>query len=232
MGELGTGKTLFLTFMAYLYHSAGAKLYANYILKNIPYTPIEKLSNLSELSESMNFLAIDEGWLSMDSRRSSSFSNLIMSRGILQSRKRKADVGITAQFYSSVDLRVRGLASYVILPSIHKVDENDKPTVLMIDIYKKKDMDRVGNKPAAKLPIPLHFGGIDICESYDTHEVVDEFDDGRQEYIKEVLEKERYINFDGNKSSLKAFIQVEELKEGNPISSSQASMVANYLKRG
>lgn len=229
VGDIGTGKTLMLTFFTLLYYAGGANIYANYVLEKIKYKPLNKLKSLLDLEIGQNFLAIDEGWLSMDSRRSGSTGNILMSRGILQSRKRCADVGITAQFLSSIDCRVRGLASYVLKPEIHETLRG-KPYSIKVEFFKQRDFERNTGRPILTQIFPMQFGSIDICEMYNTKEIVGEMGDNTREYIDEVLKDKRYLNFEGRKGELKALIQVEEMRKGNLITSAQATMAANYLR--
>ena len=109
VGGIGTGKTLLMTFMAL---DDERDVYANYQI-NIP--RFHKLSPAKlERVQKSALILIDEGYIWMESRTSSSMSNRFWTYVVFQSRKRTIDMVTTCQMYSSLDIRFRTMADWVI----------------------------------------------------------------------------------------------------------------------
>src|SRR5688572_27043115 len=108
VGKMGGGKTLTMTyFLAILYAELKLRVMTNYKL-NFPkrdngYVPELIDMNLMldpKNTQMMNCaIGLDEFWLWMDSRNSSSKVNKAISHILLQSRKRNVEIFITAQSY-------------------------------------------------------------------------------------------------------------------------------------
>ena len=102
LGNLGSGKTLYLVVI-------GVKLkrpiYSNFKLNLSNYRPLG-LHDLIDLETNVNVF-IDEAYTWIDSRVSGSSVNRYCSYVILQSRKTFTDVFLTAQLFSTVDIRFR-----------------------------------------------------------------------------------------------------------------------------
>lgn len=110
-GLLGTGKTLLLAYFASI--EKKQKIYANFNLKlkNFKRISPQELENLFE-----GLIEIDEAYSWFDSRTSNSTENrYLTNRLAFNSRKRGLTVIISAQLLSSVDVRFRKLAEFVIL---------------------------------------------------------------------------------------------------------------------
>lgn len=60
MGNLGAGKTLALTYLAWRNHRKGIKIYSNYELKSIPYVDVKSVNDVLGMRE--GFFAGDELW--------------------------------------------------------------------------------------------------------------------------------------------------------------------------
>lgn len=106
LGELGSGKTLFLSLLAKTAEHNKMPIYSNFTLrmkhvKNIDIGDLEMIRN--------GLLLIDEAYLWLESRASSSMLNKYISRLIFQSRKRGFDFFISSQLHGAVDLRFRFL---------------------------------------------------------------------------------------------------------------------------
>lgn len=105
-GHLGTGKTLFLTYLAKWANESDVDIYANF---NIGYDAAEVV-DVHDLEDIENgLLLMDEAYTWLDSRTSMSERNRYLSKMIFKSRKRKLDMFATAQLESSIDLRMRHL---------------------------------------------------------------------------------------------------------------------------
>lgn len=107
-GNLGTGKTLFLTIVGYF---AKTKIISNFKLnypnnKIVDEFDIKKFVNC-EYEDCIIFL--DEAYAYLESRLSNSNLNLIMSYILFQSRKKSVNLYLTCQLTSTIDLRFRQL---------------------------------------------------------------------------------------------------------------------------
>lgn len=103
-GSLGSGKTTLLTYFAYAEDER--QIYANYHIDKdncelIDVTDLEMITN--------GLILIDEAYLWMDSRLSTTERNRYLSRMAFQSRKRQLDIVMSAQLRGSIDLRIRHL---------------------------------------------------------------------------------------------------------------------------
>ena len=117
LGGLGSGKTLFLTWLG-LKNVGDSEVYANFhiIHPKVKFlTPVGfvKLA-LSTNKNKKYVILLDEvyGWL--DSRCSASRTNRLLDIVGLQSRKRNMDIFYTAQLGSSVDLRFRDITDIIV----------------------------------------------------------------------------------------------------------------------
>lgn len=109
LGNLGSGKTLFL---AYLSTKIKRKIYSNFVLKTKNYNEL-KVIDLLNLPNDIE-VYIDEGYTWLESRVSSKALNRYLSYILLQSRKRTINIYITAQLFSTVDLRFREQSNIII----------------------------------------------------------------------------------------------------------------------
>lgn len=109
MGKMGSGKTLSMTILAqYIKKLTESPLWANYTLKNS-----EKINTLSEIWKIENgIICLDEIWLTMDARLWN--DNVMMTRWINQTRKKKLIVMYTTQHIRQVEMRVRNATDFLI----------------------------------------------------------------------------------------------------------------------
>lgn len=103
-GFLGSGKSLFLTLLGV--QDSNRTVYTNFSLDldKAEEVTIEDLENIKK-----GLLLIDEGYMWLDSRLSSSEMNRYLSRFIFKSRKRQLDIFISSQLHRALDLRFRHL---------------------------------------------------------------------------------------------------------------------------
>lgn len=216
-GLLGSGKTLAITTLGYEFYSkCGATIFANYDIK-FPCEDIDRIKDLKDIRTKNNILLFDEIWLSADSRRSSTYANLITSSSMLQSRKRGFLVLWTSQNPHQVDNRIRDVTDYLFYPEILMSDENDIPIALRIQTHVKDINNRF--IPHNKFYL-VTYGHEDL---YDTHEVVTKIEDNA---YADLIEKylPQYIEMPLNKSQISSIILVDE-----SISQSTADIVADYI---
>lgn len=165
-GKIGSGKTLILTILGYMmatkYHE---NIYANYFLK-FPYKQLD-ISNLYKIGRRAIVL-LDEGYIWIDARVSSSNQNRVASYTQNQSRKRHIHILITTQLFSQLDLRYRQQCDGIIDCSCTYYITNDEiyTDAFMYDIY---DND---GELLHEWMIPA-VSAIPFFDLYDTYEIVE-----------------------------------------------------------
>lgn len=109
MGKMGAGKTLSMSILAsYAAHAMRAPLHANYGLQGS-----SKILSLDDVWKADNgIVCLDEAWLTMDSRMWK--DNVVLSRWINQTRKKKLIVFYTTQHIRQMELRARNATDILI----------------------------------------------------------------------------------------------------------------------
>ena len=102
IGAMGSGKTLL---MVYLATKSEREVYSNFKIY-IPNYKSLKITDLLDLKDNIDVF-IDEGYTWLESRTSGSALNRYLSYIVLQARKRLIDIIISAQMFSSIDVRFR-----------------------------------------------------------------------------------------------------------------------------
>lgn len=160
-GQMGSGKTLSLTRMVKEYSDKGMR-----ILSNIKFSfPHEHLS-LDILSDYANHseqfqdcvVVIDEAHVFLDSRRSISGRNVIISYFLTQTRKRNVKLFITTQHFGQVEKRLRQNVDVLIECTSFKTKEG-------LIIVRNKWVSHSKTKQE-------QFVGNDYFNLYDTSEIV------------------------------------------------------------
>lgn len=164
-GDIGTGKTLFMTLMAMMEQEK--PIYANYHLDCPNYRPLTP-SAIERLSGSALVL-MDEGYVWLESRISSSLSNRFWSHMVFQSRKRDLKIIVTCQMLSTIDVRYRTMADLYILAEKH-------PEGFAYTFYKpESNLSQSGVRKVARILIPFSLAE-QIYPHYDTFERVSAID--------------------------------------------------------
>jgi len=111
LGNLGSGKTLFTTYLAL---NDSRAVFSNYRIKR---DRSEKLTLENLFSDSLKdaLVIIDEAYVWLESRASSSNVNRVLSYLLFQSRKKGIDIVLTSQLYSVIDVRFRELSDYYVV---------------------------------------------------------------------------------------------------------------------
>lgn len=107
LGDVGSGKTLFTTYLA---SREKRPIYSNYKLKIPCYHPLFP-ETLNKLNKPALILG-DEIYRWIESRTSGKHLNRYMSYILFQSRKKGLDFAVTAQLESTIDIRFRQMANY------------------------------------------------------------------------------------------------------------------------
>jgi GTPase SAR1 family protein len=131
LGQRGSGKTLFMTYLAHEYHKEGKKIYANYHLKEIPYTYItfEELSKLPDwLYDGIVFL--DEIHIGADSYEVFKKSNKMITTFATQLRKRRITLFYSTQVFKMATKRLRDQTNFLMT-----CDHTQPPGFVKIELY-------------------------------------------------------------------------------------------------
>lgn len=121
-GKTGSGKTLHTAIDALVDLLNGRKIYSNMTFYHFPYTKINLLDMVDAVIDNRNdftdsspkTLILDEIQTLMDSRRSTSRSNIDFSLFISQCRKRGFNVIYTSQYLNGADIRLRQLTDKLV----------------------------------------------------------------------------------------------------------------------
>jgi len=160
MGELGAGKTLCLTYFALRNYHKQRQLFMNYHLKKLPYTYVKSPEDILNMRD--GFAGLDELWTWADSRISSSKKNKFITLVLAKSRKRGINICYSVQYFKSVDIRIRTVTDFLVLPRL-----NEKETVCSAFVYTNHGM---------QLQRVFKFKTAPIFDLYDTKEEVEEFE--------------------------------------------------------
>lgn len=137
IGNEGSGKSLLLTIFTLLYKKHNYKILSNmqnlkvrdYDLAYIP----EMIKNRELIKEHLMF-ALDEAYQYIDAREAMTKKNKETSYFLFQLRKFGINLYYTAQFYYSIELRLREITTHVLKPHY---DKNSK--IMIVEIYNNED---------------------------------------------------------------------------------------------
>ena len=210
IGNIGSGKTLFLTAMAYEEWKIKTNIYANYNLR----FEFEKFCLNKEIqreNDNDNFFVLDELWLSMDSRESNKDSNKIFTKALLQSRKWggksiRNDVLYSTQSFSQIDVRTRRITSLLFAPTT-LYDDYGKPFALKV--YYNKWVTDIPFFPHRNwFIVELWDDDIYIPDLFDTSEILESMDTGESEIRDRYIDK--YVGWTGKKKDLTTCLLYED----------------------
>lgn len=160
IGELGAGKTLGLTFLAWHnWMRKNQKVYSNYHLFKIPYVKIVSLDQLEIMRD--GFVSCDEMWSIIDARTTSTRRNKIVGDILLKSRKRELTYVFTAQLLDLLDKRVRKIIDFTAYPILNRPE-----TLCKILIF------RTGFPREDSLMKTFYFKTDLVFEMFDTNEEI------------------------------------------------------------
>ncbi len=124
LGYKGSGKSLFPQVVL---RDSEVDIYSNMWMDHPKYHPLE-LHQILKLPRGVNII-LDEGYTLIESRRSSSYLNLIGTYVAFQLRKTDSNIFVTAQDPSSLDKRYRSQWDYVVecmrVPSMFEIFEGE-----------------------------------------------------------------------------------------------------------
>lgn len=157
VGLLGSGKTLLLTILGFLFHFKKFKVYSNYKTSfSEPVNPNDLLR--FELSDGA--LLIDEAETLVDSRINTQSTRYLTYFG-LQSRKRNVFILWTSQLFGAVDKRLRFITKWVFVAE--RSDESPEADFIYTLCY--------GDIPVNKFVLTYE-NAMKFFEMYDTTELI------------------------------------------------------------
>lgn len=162
LGELGSGKTLGLTYLAWHnWFNKGRKIFSNYNLYGFPFTKISTLPDLDKMKS--GFFAGDELWLWLDSWGKRDDKKRMVSSILLKSRKRDITIAYTSQTVKQIVKRVRDVTDFLAYPIMFPDNSACKMLIM------RGGTDRP--VPVHGQP-PLYFNCEPVFAMYDTREEV------------------------------------------------------------
>lgn len=193
LGNLGSGKTLFLVINSYyskLPIVSNFKLYfENRIIESFD------LNKFLRCEYSDCIILLDEAYNYLESRISISERNRIMSYFLFQSRKKNVIMFLTAQLFSSLDKRYRELSDIVIIAENSEISFNYR-------IYSGSNCNEIAiSKQYTKF----------FYTMYNTNEVIENNDEKMKYELKEG--KEKMVNVEELTNEVMDFYQSEGLEK-------------------
>jgi hypothetical protein len=146
VGEMGSGKTLSTTYLAYKkYKKEKLNIFANYHIKFPPnpegeITPtITFLNGIDDVRKMRDgYACLDELWASADCRQSNTKKNKFITEVLLKLRKRGVNVAYTCQSFHQIDKRIRDVTDFIAKPHLNR-DES----ICRLEIFSLPDMNLV-----------------------------------------------------------------------------------------
>lgn len=177
---LGCGKTAFLVWLAKHHKAAGRKIYANF---DVTFADLVAPSEVLLMRKHSNAtILIDELWVLIDSRQSTSGENKFLNDIILSSRKRGVTIAGTSQMPHMVDKRFRDIADYRVLCE-RKGKSHSRTAVIKAHITTSNFRDTKGISLRTK-----RFKVGDVCDSYNTDQIIEQ---DQELYITEMAQSIR-----------------------------------------
>lgn len=131
-GDLGSGKTIKSVYWSYLERLMNPKtpIFSNFKI-NLPKAKIIKPDELIRMKYEHALIVIDEAYVWLESRISSSLINRYMSYILFQSRKRGLNMILTEQLPITIDVRFRKLCEL-------EIEAENKEDYFSYDYYPRK----------------------------------------------------------------------------------------------
>jgi len=131
VGKPGSGKTLTLVFFMWLFDKLNYRFLTNVKTDFRNAREIEDIFEIvHEKYNNIRYVFFDELWLFLDSRRSTSRKNVDFSQFGLQLRKYRKHVFYTLQILSSLDLRLRNITIWYIIPDFNPLKHECTITIM------------------------------------------------------------------------------------------------------
>jgi len=159
VGDFGSGKTLFMTYLAYL-NKDHRRVFANYHLKDIPYTHID-ISDLATFRDDLRnaIVLLDEGQVGANAYDIFKKDVRDISQFITQIRKRNIIMFWSTQRFRRVALPLRELTKY-----FYEMQPTEVDGISHVKIF---DIDN-----GYEFIKEFMFNGIPMFNKYDTEEII------------------------------------------------------------
>jgi len=187
VGELGSGKTLTMTYLAWSnWLRRKRRVYSNYTLYGFPFTRIRTIRDLEEMKEGV--VVFDELWISLSSWSRNKTVELISSI-LLKSRKRGLTLIFTSQTLGQINKRIREVLDFIAYPILGPNNEYCK-----VEVFR-------GPRPslATRLRAPIYFDTEPMYAVYDTYEEVKPFEPSdeltAQEEFHPIIENKGWLRY-------------------------------------
>lgn len=173
VGELGAGKTLTLTYLAWHnWFSKARRVYSNYTLYGIPYTRVSTIKDLDSIKE--GFCAFDELWLSISSWTKNKQIEFITTI-LLKSRKRGLTIAFTTQTIGQINRRIREVTDFIAYP-IMSAEGN----------YCRVEVFRGPNPTAgSRVTAPIYYDVEPVIAIFNTYEEAQPFEPSDEVTLRE-----------------------------------------------
>ena len=99
----------------------------------LPHSFVETQEDIENMQD--GFFAADELWLWADARMSGTKKNKFTTMVLSKSRKKNINIAYTAQYWKSVDIRIRSVTDFVCFPYL-----NEKETICRLEIFTARGM--------------------------------------------------------------------------------------------
>jgi hypothetical protein len=176
IGELGSGKTLLLAYLAWNnYYKKQRAIFSNFNLYGFPFTKITSIPSLDKMHE--GFFAADELWLWIDARCTKQQKARVVSNILLKSRKRGITIAYTSQTIEQIEPRIRKITDFTAYPMMN-VDNS---------VCKALVFKGVRPSPATYLKSPIYFMIEPTYALYDTYEEIEQIEEADDNFNEQFL---------------------------------------------
>ena len=161
LGDRGSGKTLFMTGLSYLYEKVdNIKIFANYHLKEIPYEYI-KFEDIADLPERLrdSVVLLDEVHIGADAYEVFRKRVKGLTKFSTQLRKLNCTLIISTQRFSTVAKRLRNMTNYII-----ETEKTQQKGVVHCSVFEKATDEFIKE---------FIYDGRQFYEMYDTNEIIE-----------------------------------------------------------
>jgi hypothetical protein len=166
VGELGSGKTLGLTYLIWTnWFKKHRRIFSNYNIFGIPYTKVTTIPALESMQS--GFFAGDELWTWIDSWAGKSEKQKVISSILLKSRKRDITICYTTQTIQQINKRIRDVTDFVAYPIM-----SPDGTYARLEIFR-------GPKPSfgSYINPPRYFNAEPVYAMFNTYEEIKPIDE-------------------------------------------------------
>lgn len=205
VGELGSGKTLGLSYLAWFNWAVrGRRIFSNYDFFGFPYTKVLSVPSIEKMQG--GFFAGDELWLWLDSHSSRDKKARLITNILLKSRKRDLVIAYSTQTIKQIVKRVRDITDFVAYPIMYP----DRKTMRM-ETFRGNDPSFATRQKPARI-----FKTEPIFAIYDTEQEIDPLEENPK---KKTAFKECYNPISSNQAFMKYLTEMRGIRNQKKIES-------------